>query len=115
MMLLQKSLAAFSFNPELRNISDPKMVVWAGYGEEIAEQPAMAMEIIADNGEATTPDYQKWLLLVDARTGSVLYSENMILNVDVEGNVSGMGTPGAAADICLEETTMVIIMVDDDL
>jgi len=98
--------AAKSFNSELVNISDPKLVVWAGYSEEIIDQPRIAIEMVADNGLYATSDYQKWLLLVDARTGEILYSEDMILNVDVTGNVSGMATEGPGADICsLEAST----------
>ena len=63
------------------------------------------MEIVADNGLYATEQYQKWLLLVDVQTGEILYSEDMILNVDVTGNVSGMATEGPGADICSLEVS----------
>ncbi|UCC80613.1 MAG: T9SS type A sorting domain-containing protein [Candidatus Zixiibacteriota bacterium] len=97
--------AARSFNAGLVNVSEPKLVVWAGYSDEVADQPGVAMEIIADNGLYATEEYQKWLLLVDARTGEILYSEDMILNVDVIGNVSGMATEGPKADVCSTEVS----------
>lgn len=95
--------AAKTFDAELVNISDPKLVVWAGYGRQTADQRRIAMEIVADNGLYATEEYQKWLLLVDAQTGEILYSENMIINVDVIGSVSGMATEGPAADVCSTE------------
>jgi hypothetical protein len=97
--------AAKSYDPGLVNVGEPKLVVWAGYSEEITQQPRVAMEIVADNGLYTTPEYQKWLLLVDAQTGEILYSEDMILNVDVSGNVSGFATEGPGADICSTEVS----------
>ncbi|UCE67063.1 MAG: hypothetical protein JSU85_03355, partial [Candidatus Zixiibacteriota bacterium] len=95
--------AAKSFFPELVNISEPRLVVWAGISEEVVDLPRAAMEIIADNGLYATPDYKKWLLLVDAQTGEILYSEDMIINVDITGNVSGMATEGPGADTCGDE------------
>jgi len=91
------------FEPELNNFTEPQLVIWAGINDEIVDRPRVAMEIIADNGRAGTLDYKKWLLLVDIQTGEILYSENMIINVDVSGNVSGMATQGNAADFCDEE------------
>ena len=98
--------AAKSFFPELVNIGEPQLVVWAGYGEEIVNQPGIAMEIVVDNGMYATDEYQKWLLLVDAQTGEILYFEDMILNIDITGNVSGMATEGNGADTCGGEISM---------
>jgi len=95
--------SARAFQPELNNFTEPGLVIWAGINDEVISQPRVAMEFIADNGLNGTLDYKKWLLLVDIQTGEILYSENMILNVDVSGNVSGMATQGNAADFCDEE------------
>jgi hypothetical protein len=97
--------AAESFMPGLSNISDPRLVIWAGVND-MQVAPAVAMEITADNGRYATPGYEKWLLLVDVQTGEILYDEDMIINTDVAGNVSGMATRGNAADICDEEEAM---------
>lgn len=91
--------AARSFSSNLVNFTEPRLVIWAGIDDMIVE-PRLAMEIIADNGLPATPEYEKWLLLVDAQTGEILYSENMIIEIDVTGNVSGMATQGNGADIC---------------
>ncbi|MCP4580394.1 MAG: T9SS type A sorting domain-containing protein [candidate division Zixibacteria bacterium] len=95
--------AARAFSPELVNFTEPEMVIWAGINNEVIDLPRVAMEIIADNGKPATMDYEKWLLLVDSRTGEILYSEDMIIFTDIEGNVSGMATQGNAADFCDEE------------
>ena len=94
--------AAESFMPGLTNISKPRLVIWAGVNDMQVE-PAVAMEIIADNGRYAMPGYEKWLLLVEARTGEVLYDENMIVDEDVVGNVSGMATSGIGAEMCGDE------------
>lgn len=91
--------AATSFSSGLNNFSEPRLTIWAGINDmEVA--PAVAMEFTADNEMEATQDYEKWLLLVDAFTGEILYSEDLILNVDVTGNVSGMATDSSRADIC---------------
>ena len=105
--------AARSFDPGLINFSDPKLVIWAGVNDQIVN-PAVAMEIIADNGKNAAPDFGKWLFLVDAQTGDRLYTEDMILNTDITGNVSGTATEWWGADICSTEvaTAMPYVRVD---
>ena len=46
------------------------------------------------------------MFVTDAVTGKILYQESRILHADVEGNVSGLVTEGAGADICEEEILM---------
>jgi len=94
--------AVRSFHPGLININDPRVVIWAGI-EDMVARPALAMEVIADNGKPAAIDYQKWLLVISARSGEILYAEDMVLNTDITGNVSGNATQGFAADICDEE------------
>ncbi len=91
--------AASGFNSELVSFDDPRMVVWAGI-DNMKVRPALAMEIVAHNDKPATTEYEKWRLLVDAETGEILYSENMIMDVNVTGNVSGRATQGDGADIC---------------
>ncbi len=91
--------AARSFSSGLANFTEPRLVIWAGI-DDMKVEPAVAMEIIADNGMQATLEYEKWLLLIDAQTSEILYSESMILDIDVNGNVSGMATQGNGADIC---------------
>jgi len=94
--------SAKSFDPDLKNFSDSRLVIWAGVSDQ-AITPRLAIEITADNGLEGTEDYKKWLLLIDAVTGEILYSENQILKVNVYGSVLGMATDDYDADICWPE------------
>ena len=85
--------------PGLANFTDPRAVIWAGVGD-LPVEPRVAMEFVGDNGMPATADYRKWLFLTDAATGEILYRENMILNIDIVGNVSGKATEPMGADIC---------------
>ncbi|MCP4581857.1 MAG: hypothetical protein GY839_09565, partial [candidate division Zixibacteria bacterium] len=98
--LAENSIIAF--DSDLRAISTPRLVIWAGINNMVVE-PRVSMEIDADNGLSATPEYRKWRLLIDAATGEILHSENMIINVDVNGGVDGMATWGWKADICNSE------------
>jgi hypothetical protein len=94
--------AARSFSSGLVKFTEPRLVIWAGVND-MEVSPRVAMEIIADNGMEATAEHQKWLLLVDARSGEILYTEDLIVHLDVEGNVSGRATNGRGADICHPE------------
>lgn len=94
--------AALSFYGGFVNFSRPRLVIWAGL-DDMTVQPAAAMEIMADNGKKATPDYERWLFIVDARSGDLLYTEDQVLNVDVSGNVAGLATQGLGADMCGDE------------
>ncbi|MCH8822992.1 MAG: hypothetical protein IH984_05725 [Planctomycetes bacterium] len=89
-------------------LTDTKLVIWAGV-DDMVVQPRLAVQYIASTGTATNPQtYEKWLFLVDAETGAILYQEDQILNIDVVGNVSGMATPGFSADTCEIEELMAM-------
>jgi hypothetical protein len=89
-------------------LTDPALVIWAGV-DDMVVQPRLAVQYIASTGTAADPQtYQKWLFLVDAETGEILYQEDQILHTDVEGNVSGMATQGIGADICDPEEIEVM-------
>lgn len=105
--------AARSFLADLCNFSEPRLVVWAGIDDQVV-RPAAVMEIVADNGKYASPDYEKWLFLVDAESGRILYTEDMILDVDVTGSVNGMATEGWGADQCSTEvaTPMPYVRVE---
>jgi hypothetical protein len=99
--------AARSFYPGLINFSQPRLVIWAGM-EDMIVSPTLAIEIVADNDKPATDDFERWLFLIDAATGEILYTEDMILHTNIAGNVSGNATVGWAADIC--DTTAVTPM-----
>lgn len=80
--------------------SEERFVIFAGNNERI-EEPKLAVEFVATRGSIQTmPDYNKYRVVVAVDTGEILLSENMILHVDVEGNVSGRTTDGLGALEC---------------
>jgi hypothetical protein len=84
-------------------LSGLEAVIWAGV-DEMPETPRLAYKFIAQGGLVFQPEnYQKFLYVVDAANGRILYQENMICNIDVSGNVSGNSTEGSGADFCGEE------------
>ncbi len=97
--------AAKAFLPDLNNFSEPRLVIWAGVNDQYS-RPAAATEIIADNSKYATADYEKWLFLVDTQSGELLYTEDLIVDTDVIGNVSGLATEGWGADICSTEVAV---------
>lgn len=76
------------------SISAPEKTIWVGYHEP--EQPRFAIQFELYEKAA----YQGWLFLADAKTGEIIYEENLSHDVDVQGNIGGIGTDGTAADIC---------------
>lgn len=91
--------AAVAAVPGLVNFEEPELVIWAGIDDMLVE-PALAYAFIADNGVYASSDEARWLFVVDALDGTVLYQENQILHVDIEGTVMGKTTLGHDADIC---------------
>ena len=83
--------------PEME-FTAPDLVVWAGVDDMFVE-PALATTFIGETVPGAA-EYQKWLFVIDAATGEVLYLEDQIHHVDVTGNVSGRATQGLGADIC---------------
>lgn len=98
--------AAQGAHPELTDVISAELVIWAGI-DDAEVVPTLAISLMADNGLANQPGYSKWLCVVDAQSGELLYDENQICHVDIVGNVSGMATPtGVGADICGVEISM---------
>ena len=96
--------AVFNAAGGLEIVSEPRTVIWAGVDDMVVE-PKLAIEFIAEGGSVTEPaTHEKWLFLVDAQTGAILYQEDQVLEVDVTGNVRGMATEYPGADICEPES-----------
>ncbi len=81
-------------------ITNTEMVIWAGVDDQ-PEPPRTAIKFIAEGGLLRDPDnYQKFLYVVDAQNGRILYQENQVCFMDVSGTVNGLATQGSGADIC---------------
>ncbi|UCF13165.1 MAG: hypothetical protein JSW06_02630 [Thermoplasmatales archaeon] len=95
--------SALTISPNLVHFTQPELVIWAGINDMIV-QPTLAYSFIGDNGyqnNDNTPE--KYLFVTNAETGAILYTENLIIFVDVTGNVQGKATQGIAADFCEDE------------
>jgi subtilisin-like proprotein convertase family protein len=88
--------AATRLFPELTRFSTPQVVIWAGV-EDMRVEPRVAW-IFRGAGDRASR-----LFVSDIETGRILYHENLILNVEVSGNVSGLATEGNGTDACGDE------------
>lgn len=86
--------------PSLVTFTQPELIIWAGINDMVV-QPTLAFTFIGDNGyQNGDSSPEKYLFVADAETGELLYVENLIVFVDVTGNVKGKITQDWAADIC---------------
>ncbi len=88
--------------PGMLKFTDPETVVWAGNDGQ-ADRPRLAIAFIGQAFDQFSPRYIKQLIVADAATGEIVFSENQILNFDVTGKVTGFATPGKKADTCETE------------
>ncbi|MSR40564.1 MAG: hypothetical protein EXS10_01500 [Phycisphaerales bacterium] len=106
-----KLASRYAFN-EFRSaptVSAQEMVIWAGYEDAKTAKPVLAVKFIAEGGNVFDgASYQKFLFVVDAANGRILFQENMILSADLTINARGMGTENMVADACANEVSMAL-------
>jgi len=89
--------------PNLVHFTPPELVIWAGINDMVV-QPMLAYSFIGDNGyQNGDSSPEKYLFLTDAETGDILYTENLIIFINVTGNVQGKATQDKGADVCENE------------
>jgi hypothetical protein len=89
--------------PTLANFTEPRVVIWAGV-DDMEVEPKVALTFIADDAPAPRrPAEEKWLFVTDVETGEILYQEDQILEIDVNGSVSGLATELSGAEQCEDE------------
>jgi Zn-dependent metalloprotease len=94
---------AMKLYPNLVQFRQQELVIWAGIDDMIVK-PTLAYSFEGDNGyQNGDSSPEKYLFVADAKTGEILHIENLIIHVDVTGNVQGKVTQDKAADICEEE------------
>jgi hypothetical protein len=85
------------------SLTGKQQVIWAGTDDEVLE-PRLAYQVTAEGGLLFDPvNYRKFLYIVDAQTGRILFQENQVCNVDVTGVANASATQGWGADICGDE------------
>ncbi|MFK7884049.1 MAG: GC-type dockerin domain-anchored protein [Phycisphaerales bacterium] len=60
---------------------------------------------LADVSEVMIDGFAEFLVVTDAATGKLLYKENRIHTVDINGNASAIASEGPAADFCAPEVS----------
>lgn len=113
-------LRDFSVDPQLKNsrINHGRIVESAQqyFGKAIVLDSSERMiyagfdaaphaPVIAEISTVIVDGFEEHLVVTDAATGEILYTESIICTVDVTGNVQGVSSPGPGADICETETS----------
>ncbi len=75
-----------------------RKVIWAGDDAGDAP-PVLADEFLVGI------DVDRWLVLIDAATGNVLFTEHRVYFIDIAGSASGLTTEGEGADFCEAEVS----------
>ncbi len=99
--------AAAEYAPGVSSFADAELVIWAGINGD-RPTPRTALDFVGSGVEQETGHYKKFRFVADAATGRILHAEDLIHFTDVTGNISGMATEGAAADICNDEVLTVM-------
>jgi hypothetical protein len=94
-LLMRNATARFA---TIKETSPAQYVVWAGVDRAKAEQPALGVQFEVEGTDANG-DQARWLYVVDAKSGAVLYEEDRIYH-DVAGQSRGLATQGYSADTC---------------
>ncbi|HMN96422.1 MAG TPA: hypothetical protein PKC43_11190 [Phycisphaerales bacterium] len=74
-----------------------RMVIFAGATDEDVHPPTLAVEVHVIKG------HEEWRVIVDAQTGAVLHTEDLICFQSVSGGVDGNVTDGLGAEQCEPE------------
>ncbi|HVP12989.1 MAG TPA: hypothetical protein VMV94_17575 [Phycisphaerae bacterium] len=88
--------------PEMTSFTAVEPVIWAGIEDKPAT-PVQAVTFEANNDGSGESAPRRWLYVVDAATGELLYKENRIVKTDVIGSVHGMATTIPKSDTCNPE------------
>ncbi len=88
--------------PGIGGFSVPEVVIWAG-NDSNPVAPTLAVRFYGTAGQPGTLNFGRWLILADAKTGAILWTEDQIVHADVTGSVKALITPGKKADICETE------------
>ncbi len=81
----------------LTDFTEQETVIWAGI-EDKREEPRMAVKF---TGSSDFPE--RYLFVVDSKTGEILYEENLIIFEDVEADVDGLVTQMPGSEQCEPE------------
>ncbi len=86
--------------PSMPNLTEPKMVIWAGNDETQKVTPTLGVEFIAADGEPAT---ERKEFIINPLNGEKLYEEDLVIDINVTGQVNGLGTEQFLAEQCGNE------------
>jgi hypothetical protein len=96
---VQANESALGIFPALNEFEPGRLVIFAG-SPDVPAAPILAWECIGNGPALADGVPQRWLFIVDAISGAVVYRESLISHVDVTGNVSAWATPTTRAGAC---------------
>ena len=89
-------------------VTPPELTIWAGV-EGNRETPKLAVFFTATTAAGPgDAGYGKWIVVADAATGRMLWSESQVHQADVSGRVSGISTTGFKTAECNPEADMAL-------
>lgn len=91
--------SALDIFPALNRFEPGRMVIFAGT-PDVPGAPILAWEFIGNGPAGADGVPQRWLFIVDAVSGAVVYRESMVAHVDINGTVSAWATPTSRAGVC---------------
>ena len=90
------------------NVTDEELIVWAGV-TNVRVQPELAISFMAERGTVADPgNYRRFLIVSSVATGKILYTQNQVHTLDVEGTVSGTATNNGATFVCAPESVFAL-------
>jgi len=77
-------------------------VIFAGVDDD-AHVPVLALNFSGEGGNMADGSYSSREFVTDAATGAILYTENLVYDIDINGTVRANVTDGYVADPCANE------------
>ena len=95
-------------NPPEIKIDGEELVIWAGVSN-VRVQPELAISFMVERGTVSNPDqYRRYMILAAVDNGEILYTENQVSTLDVNGTVAGNATENGATFVCGPESEFAL-------
>jgi hypothetical protein len=94
--------AFLSANPQYIRFTEARKVIWAG-NDKLKVEPRVAVEFVADDGN--NPSQNKNRFILDATSGEILFQQDLIIDVNVTGQINGNATENFKSEQCGNEVS----------
>ena len=86
--------------PLKMEVTEEQLVIWAGV-TNVKVDPELAISYMVERGTVADPDnYRRFFVIAAVDNGEILFTENQVSTLDVEGTVSGNSTDNGATFVC---------------